>query len=138
MKKLLLLPLFFLLYSCEEKGELTKDGFNFATVTQGASLKYHGVFIATSGISVAGEANIYLENNQYKIVLDHFTISEGPDLKVYLSTTATPDNFVSLGNLTAATVYNIPQGIDVAAYSYVIIHCQQYNHLFATAQLIQN
>ncbi len=138
MKKLLVLPILFLMCSCEEQGELTKDGFNVATIPHDTSLKYHGVFVPTSGISVVGEAKIYLENSQYKVKLEGFSISEGPDLKVYLSKTATPTDFVSLGNLTSATVYVIPRAIDVTAYSHVLIHCQQYSHLFAISQLIQN
>ncbi|MBF2708429.1 DM13 domain-containing protein [Flavobacterium soyangense] len=138
MKKLLLLPILFLLCSCEEQGELTKDRFNVTPATQDASLKYHGIFVPTSGISVTGEARIYLENNQYKVQLEGFSISEGPDLKVYLSKAATPSDFVSLGNLTSATVYTIPQGINILDYSYVLIHCQEYNHLFAVSKLIQN
>jgi hypothetical protein len=138
MKKLLILPFIFLLCSCEEQGILTKDGLKVTTVPQEASLKSHGLFVPTSGIAVTGEAKIYLENSHYKVLLEGFSISEGPDLKVYLSKAATPTDFVSLGNLTSTTVYIIPQGIDIAAYSYVLIHCQQYNHLFATAKLIQN
>lgn len=138
MKKLLVLPILFLLCSCEEQGELTKDGFNVTTVAQDAALKYHGVFVPTSGISVTGEARIYFENNRYKVQLDGFSISEGPDLKVYLSKAATPSDFVSLGNLTSATVYTTPQGTDAAEYSHVLIHCQQYNHLFAVSKLVQN
>jgi len=138
MKKLFMLPVLCLLFACEEQGILTKDGFNVATVNQGAVLRYHGTFVPTSGITVAGEAKIYLENNQYKLVLDNFSISSGPDLKVYLSKAATPNEFVTLGNLTSATVYSIPQTVDVSTYSHVLIHCQQYNHLFAIAQLIQD
>ncbi|WP_395062444.1 DM13 domain-containing protein [Flavobacterium sp.] len=138
MKNFLILPLLLLFFGCEEQGNLTKDGFNIASINQGAILKYNGNFVPTSGISVTGQVKIYFENNQYKVELDGFTISDGPDLKVYLSKAATPNDFVSLGNLTSATIYNVPQGIDVANYSHVLIHCQQYNHLFAIAQLIQN
>jgi len=138
MKKLFMLPILCLLFGCEEQGILTKDGFNVATVNQGAVLKYHGSFVPTSGITVAGGVKIYVENNQYTLVLDDFSISNGPDLKVYLSKADTPNDFVTLGNLTAATVYSIPQNVDVSTYSHVLIHCQQYNHLYAIAQLIQN
>jgi len=138
MEKLFMLPVLCLLFACEEQGILTKDGFNVAIVNQGAVLKYHGMFVPTSGITVAGGVKIYVENNQYKLVLDDFSISSGPDLKVYLSKAATPNDFVTLGNLTSATVYSIPQSVDVSAYSHVLIHCQQYNHLFAIAQLIQD
>ena len=137
MKKIFLVLLPFLLASCQEEGILTKDREE-VIVTSTAELKYYGTFMPTSGISVTGEAKIYLENGQYKVVLDNFSISSGPDLKVYLSKADTPTGFVNLGNLTSQTVYPIPAGVNVAIYSHVLIHCQQYNHLFAIAPLTQN
>jgi hypothetical protein len=135
--KLLVLPFLFFLFSCEVEGDLTKDELRNTTITQSSILKYQGSFNPTSGITVAGEAKIYLEGNQYQLKLDNFSISSGPDLKVYLSKSSTPTEFVNLGNLSSATVYAIPQSIDFSQYNYVLIHCQQYNHLFAVAQLIQ-
>lgn len=117
MKRLLVLPILLLLYFCEEEGELTKNGFNIAAVPQDASLLYHGLFVPTSGVSVTGKVNIYFENNQYKVQLEAFDISEGPDLKVFLSKSATPTDFVSLGDLTTATIYNVPKEVDVPTYS---------------------
>lgn len=138
MKKLLLLlSLFFLILSCQEEGELTRSVAD-TVISPNAILKYHGMFEPTSGISVTGEAKIYQEGNQYKVKLDNFTISDGPDLKVYLSKSSTPSDFVNLGNLTSQTVYPIPSNVDISEYSHVLIHCQQYNHLFAIATLIQN
>lgn len=137
MKKIILVPLLFLFASCQEEGVLTKDK-EALMVTPAAVLKYHGTFESTSGISVMGEAKIYLGNNQFKVVLENFTISNGPDLKVYLSKAAIPTDFVTLGNLTSQSVYTIPQSVNVSEYSHVLIHCQQYNHLFATAPLTQN
>lgn len=136
--KFFLLPIFVLLFSCEEQGDLTKDGLQNITISQNSILKYHGAFEPTSGITVSGEAKIYLEGNNYKLKLDNFSISEGPDLKVYLSKAATPNEFINLGNLTSATVYAIPMQVDLTQYKYVLIHCQQYNHLFAVATLMQN
>lgn len=136
--KLFLLPIFVLLFSCEEQGDLTKEGLRNTTISQNSILKYRGLFTPTSGISVAGEAKIYLDGNDYKLQLDNFTISDGPDLKVYLSKTSSPTEFINLGNLTSATVYAIPQQVDFSQYKYVLIHCQQYNHLFAVAALIPN
>ena len=138
MKKLFLLfPILFLILSCQEEGLLTQSVDDTIIVPE-AVLKYHGVFQPTSGITVTGEAKIYLENGQYKVQLENFSVSSGPDLKVYLSKAATPNEFVNLGNLTSQTVYLIPATVDVASYSHVLIHCQQYNHLFAIAPLTQN
>lgn len=138
MKKLFIFPILFLILSCQVEGELTRTEQNSIPITPAAVLKYYGTFEPTSGIIVSGEAKIYLEGNQYKVQLEDFTISSGPDLKVYLSKAATPTDFVNLGNLTSQTVYSIPQSVNVAQYSYVLIHCQQYNHLFAIAELTSN
>jgi hypothetical protein len=101
-------------------------------------VKYQGVFSPTSGINGSGIVKIYLENNQYKLALENYSISSGPDLKVYLSKSNTPTDFVNLGNLNSSTVYSIPQNIDIKDYKFVLIHCQQYNHLFAVAELVKN
>ena len=139
MKKLLLMLPFTLLFltSCEVEGKLTHDK-DPVPIEPTSVLKYTGNFSSTSGINVTGQAKIYLEGDQYKVKLENFTISDGPDLKVYLSKAATPTAFVNLGNLTSATVYAIPITVDVTAYSHVLIHCQQYNHLFAIAALTPN
>lgn len=139
MKKLIALVLVsFVLFSCEEQGEFTRDGFNVATISENATLRFNGVFVPTSGTSVTGEAKIYADNGQFKLKLEGFSISEGPDLKIYLSKSASPDDFVNLGNLTSATIYVVPQSVDLSVYNYVLIHCQQYNHLFAVAELMEN
>ena len=138
MKKLfILLPILLLILSCQVEGELTRT-VDDAVIIPNAILKYHGIFEPTNGISVSGEAKIYQEGNQYKLKLDNFSVSSGPDLKVYLSKAATPTDFVNLGNLTSQTVYQIPQSVNVSNYSHVLIHCQQYSHLYAVAELIQN
>ncbi len=137
MKNIFLLPFLVFMLSCEQEGEFTKVNLN-NHVSATATLLFTGNFEPTSGISVSGAVKIYFDNNQYYVTLNDFNISSGPDLKVYLSKSNTPNQFVTLGNLTSATNYTVPAGIDVADYSYVLIHCQQYNHLFATAKLIQN
>jgi hypothetical protein len=126
MKKILFLVFSVIsLISCEADGDLSLGN---------PVLLSDGVFEPTSGITVTGSAKIYNENRHRKVVLEDFSISEGPDLKVYLSTSASPDTFVNLGDLTTASEYAIPDNVDLIMYSYVLIHCQQYNHLFAIAK----
>jgi hypothetical protein len=126
--------------SCEKEGELSTKSLENNTTSNTAVLKYSGEFSPTSGITVSGFTKIYLENNEYKLKLENLTISDGPDLKVYLSKENTPINFVNLGNFkgNGNTFYNIPTGVNVSEYPYVLIHCQQYNHLFAIAPLTNN
>ncbi|RTZ04088.1 hypothetical protein EKL98_09625 [Flavobacterium bomense] len=138
MKKIFILPLFILLLSCEVEGDLTRDPAIQASLPENSTSAFTGDFMPTSGIKVSGSAKVYLNTNQNEVRLDNFSISNGPDLKVYLSKTAAPSDFVYLGNLTSSTVYAIPPQVNISDYKYVLIHCQQYSHLFAVAQLSQN
>lgn len=135
MKKIVLL-LFLAFGSCEEEGELTRIT-NANEISDGATLKYSGDFAPTPGILVSGSANVYLDVNRYKVRLENFSVSDGPDLKVYLSKSATPTDFVNLGALITSgnLTYLVPQQVDIGDYDYVLIHCQQYNHLYAVALL---
>lgn len=97
-----------------------------------------GNFTPTSGISVSGSAKVITTAAGMEVLLDSFMVSPGPDLKVYLSQQSTPAGFVNLGALksnSGNSSYAVPPGVNVQQYTYVLIHCQQYNHLFAIAQL---
>lgn len=138
MKKLLILPFFVLLFSCEVEGEFTKSVAETTAPSPLVTLLYSGDFVPASGINVEGNARIISEYRTLQLELNDFSISSGPDLKVYLSKSNVPDEFITLGNLTSARVYSIPNGVDFEIYTHVLIHCQQYNHLFAIASLTQN
>ena len=122
----------FVLISCEKEGEFSQTN-NQTLNSNNAVLLKTGQFTTTSGISGSGSVKIYTESNLRKLVLENYTIENGPDLKVYLSTSDAPNTFVNLGNLNPETVYTIPNSVDLNVYKYVLIHCQQYNHLFAIA-----
>jgi hypothetical protein len=127
-----------LLFSCEKEGEFTKqEAQEQLIIDPNVELieLYAGTFAPTSGINVTGQAKVFKQGTTRYVSLENFTISDGPDLKVYLSETANPDMFVNLGNLTSATNYSIPSEVDLVLYKYVLIHCQQYNHLYAIANL---
>ncbi len=140
MKNLfLILLLSCFIISCEKEGELTKTSTE-NVISSSAVLKYTGIFNPTSGINVNGYAKIYLEGSTYKLKLENFNITDGPDLKVYLSKADTPNDFVNVGNFIPSgnLTYSIPSQVNFQDYKYVLIHCQQYNHLFAIAMLNAN
>lgn len=138
MKKIFsLLLILLLLFSCKEQGELTRNSSRDTAISENAVLKYNGTFTPTPGTTVTGRAKIYQIDNKYDLQLANFSISDGPDLKVYLSKSNTPTEFINLGNLSSAKIYSIPTQVDFSQYKYLLIHCQQYNHLFAVAQLTQ-
>lgn len=139
MKKLILLLMFFTFFtSCESEGKLTENPVNTEFDINQAVLKFSGTLQPTSGISGSGMVKIYQQNTTYYLRLDNYTIENGPDLKVYLSKTDSPSDFVNLGAVNPDNTYIIPSQVNLADYPYALIHCQQYNHLFAVAALQEN
>jgi hypothetical protein len=137
MKKIIFncVVLVFCLSSCTKEGDFTKP-LDENTSTMNSVLLKSGAFVPTSGITVNGSAEVRMKPNEHFIELVNFNISSGPDLKVYLSKSNVPDGFVNLGALVSnKNIYSIPNGLVLTEYTHVLIHCQQYNHLFAVAQL---
>ena len=86
---------------------------------------------------VTGTARIYVTNGKYQLALENFASSNGPDLKVYISKEQQPFNFVNLGSLKSTSgnqLYDIPATVNVKDYTYALIYCQQYSHLFGYTQ----
>ncbi len=109
-------------------------------VSVSSTLKLSGSFIGYGSEKVSGKANIYFDNNKYTLKLENFSTTNGPDLKVYLSKASSPSDFISLGDLKSTNgsqVYEITGTPDFSKYRYVLIHCERYNHLYGSAELIQ-
>jgi hypothetical protein len=108
------------------------------TTANSAMLKYSGRFMNGPYGSVLGQVKIYQQNGQYSLALEGFTSGNGPDLKVYLSKEMIPADFISLGSLRSTNgnqVYPITGMPDFTQFKFVLIHCEQYNHLFGSAEL---
>jgi hypothetical protein len=100
--------------------------------------KYAGTFSNGPYGTVTGIAKVYLQNGKYILALENVAISNGPDLHVYLSKEVKPINFIELGKLKSTNgnqLYDINGDPDFTSYKYALIHCQQYNHLFGSAEL---
>jgi hypothetical protein len=109
-------------------------------VSVSSSLKLSGNFIGYGSEKVSGKANIFLDNNKYTLKLENFSTTNGPDLKVYLSTASSPSGYISLGDLKSTNgnqVYEISGAPDFTKHKFVLIHCERYNHLFGSAELLQ-
>ena len=97
-----------------------------------------GMFINGPYGSVSGNAKIYTMDNMHTLALENVTISNGPDLHVYISKELLPVNYIDLGRLQSISgnqLYTIPGNPDFTQYKYALIHCQRYNHLFGSAEL---
>ena len=106
--------------------------------TTTAEVKFDGLFINGPYGSVSGSVKIYEDSGSYQVALTDMTISNGPDLHVYLSKEEQPIHFINLGKLKSISgnqVYPVLNAPDFSQYKYVLIHCQKYNHLFGSAQV---
>jgi hypothetical protein len=107
-------------------------------VDSSAVIKYSGEFMDGPYGRVDGRAVIYLQGTAFKLALENISISNGPDLHVYLSREVQPVNYIDLGLLRSTggnQLYQIPGAPDFADYKYALIHCQRFNHLFGSAAL---
>jgi hypothetical protein len=106
--------------------------------TSMATSRFSGTFGNGPYGSVNGKAKIYLQNSQYILALENFNSSNGPDLHVYISKEAQPVNYIDLGKLQSVNgnqQYPLTGNINFSEYKYALIHCQQFNHLFGSAEL---
>lgn len=125
-----------LVFSCNKTSTKKID----ESISADGSLKSSGIFRGYGSEKVSGEAKIFLLNSQYVLKLENFSTSNGPDLKVYLSKASSPVDFISLGDLKSTNgnqVYQIAGTPDFSKYRFVLIHCERYNHLYGSAELVQ-
>ncbi len=88
--------------------------------------------------SVAGQ--VLLIDNQGKKILrfENFESTNGPDVRVYLSTGYDIRDAVELSSLKATSGnvnYDVPAGVDTATYNKVLIWCRPFRVLFSSADL---
>lgn len=125
--------------SCKKQNETSTTPGTDPIDTLAQITLYTGNFINGPWGTVKGRAIILRSfNGTLSLALDSVTISNGPDLHVYLSKEVQPINFIDLGKLRSTSgnqVYSISGTPDFTQYKYALIHCQQYNHLFGSAEL---
>ena len=125
--------------SCKKENEASTTPGTDPIDTLAQTTLYTGNFINGPWGTVKGRAKILRSfNGTLTLALDSVTISNGPDLHVYLSKEVQPINFIDLGLLRSISgnqLYTISGMPDFAQYKYALIHCQKYNHLFGSAEL---
>lgn len=99
------------------------------------------------GAKVAGTATIYrLADGRRILRLENFSVTNGPDLYVYLSAaldanddkTILDNPYVNLGKLKGNKGnqnYELPANVDLGRFHSVSIWCKQFSHNFAMAPL---
>lgn len=94
----------------------------------------------------SGQAALYqLADGSYVLRFEEFSVTNGPDLHVILSSHPAPastqevmQGYLDLGSLKGnigSQNYTLPAGIDVSQFKSVVIYCQPFHVVFATALL---
>jgi len=94
----------------------------------------------------SGDAKLIMLDDERTIArLENFSVTNGPDLFVYLVKNPNPtssadvkDGFVNLGRLKGNKGnqnYEIPSEIDVDEYNSIVIYCRAFSVLFSPAPL---
>lgn len=94
--------------------------------------------IGTSGHPGSGTARVIVAESGTVVRYENFKTINGPDLFVYLAKDLGAKEFVSLGELRATEGninYEVPQGVNVQEYKYVMVWCKQFGVLFNYAEL---
>ncbi len=120
------------------------DGVERAAPARPQTLS-RGNFGKLGGYEVEGTARVLAVSERDRIVrFENFSVSNGPDLKVYLSSApprvtdeaAYAQDFVNLGQLKGNVGnqnYEIPTDVDVSEYRSVVIWCERFAVGFAVA-----
>lgn len=106
------------------------------------SLLKQGQFVDGDAVhSASGTATIVKTDKRNVLKFENFSVTNGPDLFVYLSPNEAGQDlgeFVSLGKLknnSGDQVYELPDNVD--QYQTVVIWCRAFNVTFGTASLDQ-
>ncbi len=92
-----------------------------------------------------GTAVVLQQGDQRVLRFEDFRVTNGPDLHVILSKSADPigsgdlgDDYIDLGSLKGNVGnqnYELPTDLDLSEYQSVVIYCQPFHVIFASASL---
>lgn len=137
MKNLIIIFLLGAAIACSPEDATPTTPANDAFDETNATLLREGTWMGSGSYNVSGVAKIYDENGKKVLLLENFSSSNGPDLKVYLSTTESATSFVNLGELKSISgkqTYTIPDQTDIDQFKFALIWCQQFSVLFGKSE----
>lgn len=94
--------------------------------------------VGTSGHPASGTVRIVKSDGVSYVRYENFKTINGPDIYVYLAKDLDAKEFVSLGKVKATegnVNYEVPDGVNIDEYPYVLTWCKQFGVLFNSADL---
>ena len=98
----------------------------------------NGMFEGLAGHSAEGTAKIIQVNDMTFLRFENFQVTNGPDLRVYITPDGDVKNGIHLEKLKGSTGDQnyILENIDVGVYDTVVIYCQPFGAYFGQAELV--
>ncbi len=137
MKKVIILFLLGSVMGCDPEDATPTTAANDVFDETKATLLREGTWMGSGSYAVSGVAQIYDDKGKKVLLLTDFSSSNGPDLRVYLSTTTGAASFVNLSKLKSTSgkqTYDIPDGTDIDQFKFALIWCQQFSVLFGKSE----
>jgi len=107
------------------------------SMSGGVELLSEGIFKPRAH-EVAGKALLISDGGKTILRFEDFETTNGPQLKIYLSSDLSSNDFIDLGDLKATkgnVNYEVPEGIDLDKYDKVLVWCKPFGVLFSYADL---
>ena len=133
---ILLLAFSVFFYSCstDETPEVRNEAF---IPTASDSLQYAGMFTSDAH-PTSGDVKVYKNDASVSLIFEDLKSDNGPDLRVYLSTSTGIGDFIEVGELKAVTgnfSYDLDANTDLDKYNHVLIWCEDFSVLFGHSVL---
>ena len=114
--------------------------------TSEASTNTTGTFVKKSKKLKGDWELVQREGKTFLVFGDTFRAAGGPDLKIFLSPQSLADvtgktatqgalNIGELKKTKGVQEYEVPAGVDLSAYSSVLVHCEAYSVLWGGSDL---
>lgn len=97
-----------------------------------------GMFEGLAGHEAKGTAKIIQVNDMVFLRFENFQVTNGPDLRVYITSNGDVKNGIHLEKLKGSKGDQnyILENIDVSVYNTVVIYCQPFGVYFGQAKLL--
>lgn len=116
----------------EPMDEMTKDSESGPTILKS------GMFEGLAGHQAQGTAKIIQVSDQTFLRFENFQVTNGPDLRVYITPDGDVKNGIHLEKLKGSRGDQnyLLENIDVSVYDTVVIYCQPFSAYFGQAELV--
>jgi len=105
---------------------------------KGPKITHMGEFRGLAGHHGEGNAKIFSVNGESFLRFDRFSVTNGPDLFVYIAQDGDVHNGILLQRLKGSTGdqnYLLPEDIDIEIYNTAVVYCKLFGVYFAEAKL---